>query len=247
MSISLCPHISEKTGQQARRSAVKMLSANVLHITRDAAIPIRIIARPMQEASPSFRSHLTLVLTTTILHAFTHAYAVLLVPLYLLVRRDFHLELVSSVSLIVTLYGLVYSLGSYAAGAMSDRFNRKALLGIGLLGNALAITCMGLTRQYDMLIALGVMAGLFGTMFHPAGNSLVPRISALTRDGDRNSWHGVGAGVFHRATVCGVAGRECDGVGRDFAVAETVRGTWGRGACRWDCLFDSARVVGSRT
>ena len=72
----------------------------------------------MQEASPSFRSHLTLALTT-ILHAFTHAYAVMLVPLYLLVQQV-HLELVSSVSLIVTLYGLVYSLGSYAAGAMSD-------------------------------------------------------------------------------------------------------------------------------
>ncbi len=120
-----------------------------------------------------FRSRLTLALAT-ILHAFTHAYAVLLVPLYLLVCADLHLKLVSSVSLIVTLYGLVYSLGSYPAGVMADRLNRKALLGIGLLGNALAITLMGLTRQYEMLIVLGILAGLFGTIFHPAANALAP-------------------------------------------------------------------------
>jgi MFS family permease len=120
-----------------------------------------------------FRSHLTLALAT-ILHAFTHAYAVLLVPLYLLVCADLHLKFVSSVSLIVTLYGLVYSLGSYPAGVLADRFNRKALLGIGLLGNALAIIAMGITRQYEMLIVLGILAGLFGTIFHPAANALAP-------------------------------------------------------------------------
>jgi MFS family permease len=123
--------------------------------------------------SPGLRSHVTLFLCT-ILHAFTHAYGTLLVPLYLLMVADLGLRGVSAASLIVTINGLVYCAASYAAGVMADRFNRKALLGIGLLGNALAILAMGLTRQYEVVMAAGVLAGLFGTLYHPAANALVP-------------------------------------------------------------------------
>jgi len=90
------------------------------------------------------RARTTLILCM-LLHGFTHAYGTMLVPLYLLMVRDLKLTGVKQASLIVTLYGLVYALGSYGAGVLADRFNRKALLGIGLLGNALAIVAMGLT------------------------------------------------------------------------------------------------------
>src|SRR5688572_19058451 len=124
--------------------------------------------------SPSdLRSHVTLFLCT-ILHAFTHAYGTLLVPLYLLMVSDLGLRGVSYASAVVTVYGLVYCALSFVAGEMADRYNRKMLLGVGLLGNALAITAMGLTRSYEMLMIFGVLAGLFGALFHPAANALVP-------------------------------------------------------------------------
>lgn len=122
---------------------------------------------------PRLRSHVTLAMTT-VLHAFTHAYGTLLVPLYLLIVADLHLKGVSAAGFIVTLSGLVYCLGSYAAGALADRLDRKWLLGVGLLGHALAMTAMGFTRSYEVLIVLGVMAGCFGTLFHPCANALVP-------------------------------------------------------------------------
>jgi MFS family permease len=120
---------------------------------------------------PRFRSHLTLALCT-LLHSFTHAYGTILVPLYLAIAADLKLWGVGAATLIVTIYGLVYCAGSYPAGVLADRFNRKALLGIGLIVNALAILLMGLTRRYELLIALGVLAGLAGTLFHPAANAL---------------------------------------------------------------------------
>lgn len=120
---------------------------------------------------PTFRSHLTLGLCT-LLHAFTHAYGTMLVPLYLPMRKELNLWGVGAAALIVTVYGLVYCLGSYPAGVLADRGNRKALLGIGLIVNALAILLMGLTRRYDLLIFLGVLAGIAGTLFHPAANAL---------------------------------------------------------------------------
>lgn len=127
---------------------------------------------PELDSHPFARSRTTLALAT-LLHAFTHAYATMLVPLYLLIAQDLGLEGTAAVSLIVTVYSLVYCLGSYGAGVLADRVDRTVLLGTGLLGNAIAITLMGFTRNYELLIALAVVAGLFGTLYHPSANALV--------------------------------------------------------------------------
>jgi MFS family permease len=111
---------------------------------------------------------------TTILHAFTHAYGAMLVPLYLLMVADLHLPGVKRAGLVVTVYMLVYAFGSYAAGVLADRWSRRNLLGYGLLLNSAAIAMMGLTRSYPTILLLAVLAGLAGTLFHPAANSLIP-------------------------------------------------------------------------
>ncbi len=113
------------------------------------------------------QSHLTLVLCT-ILHGFTHAYGSMLVPLYFRIAADLNLSGVGAATLIVTLYGATYNLGSWAGGMAADRYSRKMLLTIGLLGNALAILGIGLSRDYSVILALAMAAGLFGTIFHPA-------------------------------------------------------------------------------
>jgi MFS family permease len=127
----------------------------------------------MQKPLPTFRSHLTLALCT-VLHGFTHAYGSMLVPLYLQMVEDLHLSGVRAASLVVTLYGIAYNVGSYAAGVLADRFDRKVLLAIGLLGNAAAIVGIGLSRQYWGILGLAVLAGAFGNIFHPAANALAP-------------------------------------------------------------------------
>lgn len=120
-----------------------------------------------------FRSHLTLALCA-VLHLFTHAYGVILVPLYLMIVADLHLPGVKAAALVVTIYSLVYSLLSTVSGGLADRFDRKWLLGIGLLGNALAVTLMGLTRSYEWLVVYAVLGGIFGMLFHPTANALAP-------------------------------------------------------------------------
>ena len=122
-----------------------------------------------------FRNRLTLILCV-VLHAFTHAYAVMLVPLYLLMVANLHLTGVKRASLLVSLYALVYNIGQYATGILSDRFNRKLLLGAGLVVNALAITLIGLTRRYDLLLLWAIIAGVGGAIFHPAAGALVPAL-----------------------------------------------------------------------
>ena len=68
----------------------------------------------------------------TLLHAFTHAYGAVLVPLYILIARDLGLGGVGWVTLIVAVYGLVYCWGSYLSGVLADRVDRRWLLAVGL-------------------------------------------------------------------------------------------------------------------
>src|SRR6185503_15068522 len=118
-------------------------------------MPARVF--PIPHLKPSFRSHATLALCT-LLHAFTHAYGTVLVPLYLLMVTDLRLRGVWQASLVVTVYGFVYCAFSYPAGIMADRADRKLLLGIGLVGNAVAVALIGLARQYELVVALAVAA-----------------------------------------------------------------------------------------
>src|SRR5688500_13919601 len=148
---------------------------------------------PARHARPSLRSHVTLALCT-LLHAFTHAYGTILVPLYLLMESDLHLRGVWQASLLVTVYGFVYCAFSYVAGVLADRSDRKFLLGVGLVGNAAAIAVIGLVRQYELIVVLAVAAGLFGALFHPCANALVsahyPKSPGLAI-----GFLGIGAGV----------------------------------------------------
>jgi MFS family permease len=98
----------------------------------------------------------------------------MLVPLYLLMVLDLRLPGVRAASLVVAVYGVVYCIGSYPAGVLSDHVNRKNLLGYGLLLNGVIAIGIGLTRRYDLLLALGVLGGVAGTLFHPAAGALVP-------------------------------------------------------------------------
>ena len=62
---------------------------------------------------------------------------------YYRITDDLKLPGVGEATPIVTIYGAVYNLGSYAAGLAADRYSRKKLLVIGLLGNAAAILGIG--------------------------------------------------------------------------------------------------------
>jgi MFS family permease len=126
----------------------------------------------MQRSAAGWRSVLTLALAT-LLHAFTHAYWTILLPLYVLIQQDLGLAGVKMAAVIVAVYGLAYCLSSYGSGILADRFDRRLLLGVGLIGNAAAVLLMGLTRPYEMLLVLAATGGVFGALFHPAANALV--------------------------------------------------------------------------
>src|SRR5436189_102179 len=60
-----------------------------------------------------------------VLHAFTHLYQMALVPLYLLIQKDFKLESPGSATLFVTVLLMANFLPSYFMGVAADRWSRK--------------------------------------------------------------------------------------------------------------------------
>src|SRR6516164_3799097 len=82
------------------------------------------------------------------LHAFTHLYQVALMPLYLLIQRDFKFESVSQATLLLTVMMAAYFVPSYPMGVLADKLNRKTLLGTGLAVNGLGFVGLGLAPTF---------------------------------------------------------------------------------------------------
>ncbi len=110
------------------------------------------------------------------LHAFTHVYNVALLPLYLLIQRDFKFASVAQATALVTVQMIAYFLPSYAMGVLADRVSRKKLLGLGLLINALGYVGLAFAPNYACALTAMIVAGFGGSFFHPAATAMVARL-----------------------------------------------------------------------
>jgi MFS family permease len=123
------------------------------------------------------RNHKTRALWLTgVLHAFTHLYQVALMPLYLLIQKDFKFQSVEEATLLMTAM-LVACFGpSFAIGVLADRFSRKYLLGFGLALNALGFIALALAPNYTWALTSVVVAGIGGSFYHPAATAMIARL-----------------------------------------------------------------------
>lgn len=110
------------------------------------------------------------------LHAFTHVYQVALLPLYLLIQRDFKLTSVSQATLLVTVMMAGYFLPAYPLGIAADRFSRKKLLGWGLAINAAGFLLLAFAPNYPTALLAVLLTGLGGSAFHPAATAMIARL-----------------------------------------------------------------------
>jgi MFS family permease len=110
------------------------------------------------------------------LHAFTHIYHVALLPLYLLMQRDFGFASVGHATALVTAMMIAYFLPSYFQGMLADRVSRKKLLAWGLLINSLGFTALAFSPNYPCALAAVIVAGIGGSCYHPAATAMIARM-----------------------------------------------------------------------
>ena len=128
------------------------------------------------------------------LHAFTHSFNVALLPLYLLIKRDFGFAGEGQATSLVTVLMLSYFVPSYWLGVLADRLNRKKLLSFGLALNGLGFVALAFAPNYFFAVAACVIAGLGGSFYHPAATAMIARLFP-TGTGKAFGLVGIGAGV----------------------------------------------------
>lgn len=129
-----------------------------------------------------------------ILHGFTHVYHVALMPLYLLMQRDFKFASVGQATSLVTVLMLAYFLPSYPMGVLADRVNRRVLLSCGLALNALGFVALSFAPNYTSAVVAVIVAGIGGSFYHPAATAMVARLYPVGT-GKALGLVGVGASV----------------------------------------------------
>ena len=116
------------------------------------------------------------LLLAALLHAFTNIYHVALMPLYLPMVADLGLTGVDQATSLVTVMMVAYFLPAFGVGILADRFSRKRLLALGLLVNGIGFFGLSLARDQATAVAWVALAGLGGSLFHPAATALVARL-----------------------------------------------------------------------
>lgn len=110
------------------------------------------------------------------LHAFTHIFHVALLPLYLLMQRDFGFASVGQATALVTVLMVAYYLPSYYLGVLADRMSRKQLLAWGLFINAAGFVGLAFATNYVWALVAVTVAGVGGSFYHPAATAMIVRM-----------------------------------------------------------------------
>ena len=113
---------------------------------------------------------------TGLLHAFTHVYQVALMPLYLLIQRDFKFASVSQATLLLTVMMAACFAPSYPIGVLADKLDRRKLLGFGLALNGLGFAALALAPNFAWALVAVTVAGFGGSFYHPAATAMVARL-----------------------------------------------------------------------
>eukprot|EP00033_Pygsuia_biforma_P002208 GCRY01002446.1.p1 GENE.GCRY01002446.1~~GCRY01002446.1.p1 ORF type:complete len:192 (+),score=34.47 GCRY01002446.1:179-754(+) len=85
----------------------------------------------------------------------------LLVSVIPYLARDFGANALM-VGFLVAGYTLAQMFSASIGGYLSDRYGRKPIILMMLMGSAVGITCQGLSNTYAMLLFFRVLSGLFG-------------------------------------------------------------------------------------
>jgi MFS family permease len=117
----------------------------------------------------------------TAAHFSHHLSTGVLVPLLPLLRQDFGLNYFQS-GVLVSSFSLSYGFGQVPMALLADRFSRRSLIVLGLIGTSLSAIAVGLTNTYWQMVPCFITLGLLGGTYHaPASSFLSQSVPADQR------------------------------------------------------------------
>jgi len=144
----------------------------------------------------------SILIAVSACHALIHAYMLVFPTIYKSVGTSLNLKF-SGVGLVGMASYMAFGFGSLPAGFLSDKLGARLLLVICLAGTTLAsVLVFVLGSTVGVVLAL-VLLGLFSSMYHPAGLSLIS--SSIKETGKALGIHGM-AGTLGVAVAPVIAG-----------------------------------------
>jgi FSR family fosmidomycin resistance protein-like MFS transporter len=108
----------------------------------------------------------------TVAHFSHHLSTGVLVPLLPLLRQDFELNYLQA-GVLVSSFSLSYGFGQVPMALLADRFSRRSLIVLGLIGTSLSAIAVGLTNAYWQMIPCFIALGLLGATYHAPASSFL--------------------------------------------------------------------------
>jgi MFS family permease len=122
-------------------------------------------------------------------HFITHGYMTLLPAVLIVITAEFSLSY-TELGIIASIGYFLYGLGAFPAGYLSDKFGSKRMLTVGVSGMAISSILVGLSPGALAFAATYAMLGIFASIHHPAGLSLIAR-RVESKKGKALGIHGV--------------------------------------------------------
>ena len=123
-------------------------------------------------------------------HGLSHFYQIATAVLFPLIREDLGVSY-AALGATIALYYVVSGICQTLAGFAVDRFGARRVLFGGLLLCVAGTLLAGVARNYEMLVAAALIAGLGNSVFHPSDFAILNARVNPVRLGYAFSWHGI--------------------------------------------------------
>lgn len=118
------------------------------------------------------RREISLIAILTGGHFFSHAYQVLLAPLFAIIAIELKVSYIE-LGAILSAYSLASFIFQIPTGMLVDKFGPRWFLLGGLTFISSCIVLMGLSHSYWPLVLLSFLAGMGDSVFHPSGYKIM--------------------------------------------------------------------------
>jgi FSR family fosmidomycin resistance protein-like MFS transporter len=124
-------------------------------------------------------------------HFSHHVCTGVLVPLLPLLREVFNLNYFQS-GILVSSFGIAYGFGQVPMAILADRFSRRLIIILGLLGISMAGISISLTQDFRQMVPFLIIMGLLGGTYHAPASSFISQVLPPEKRGQALGMHFTG-------------------------------------------------------